>query len=111
MIKLKIIAGIILLMMAMLELTASFISLPAVCIFCSSYEKWWFEIMPFVFLLNSLASAVLLGFSGVKLLKANLFVTGDKTEILFNKLGRWLEKRKYGYLKSDYEIKSIRRDE
>lgn len=103
--RVKALLGIVCMSMAMGELATGFWAYPVILKWCLTVTEWWATYLPEAMLFNSLTASVLLMFYGVRMLKANSFFTEKQSHWLDGKAGRWLERRRYGYCKSDYILK------
>lgn len=103
--RLKVIAGILLMFMGILELDTGFLAYPSVMIWSATRTEWWATHLPIVMLFNSLVASVLCMYLGLKLTKEGSLFTEKQDERLRGKLDRWFEKKKYGYNRSDFVIK------
>jgi len=102
--RLKALIGVLFQCMAMGELATAFIGFPALIDYCKLRIDWWAGYLPIVMLINSVAATILLMYCGVKMMHDNSLFTDEQSNKINNKISRWIEKRKYGYCKSDYNI-------
>ena len=99
--------ALLLILMAWIEIASIFIAFPGIIGFVETQTEWYYEYLPVVCLVNGLIASILLMFAGVKRINLAFAFSNqehDKPRFLIA-IKRWREKKKYGYIRSEYILK------